>query len=408
VLGSEERYFAAFNWHDRLGGLHPLDVTTIEIRTVLRASTAGEYTVGASGIGRFSLVLRGDVAFDETIRLAPGLDPVEGLSRPPQHAVRVALAAGEELPIVLRHELRSGSAGTTFEGLGVTFQLSVEEPYADDDTAIAEAVALAAASDVAIVVVGTTEEVESEGYDRETLALPGRQDDLVRAVVAANPRTVVVINAGSPVVVPWAQEVPALLMTWFPGQEGGNGVADVLLGRVEPGGRLPVSWPADEAHLPSTQPVDGVLEYTEDLFIGYRAYDRDGREPAFPFGHGLGYTTWEFRGIETGEVDLGAPDGGVEVSVRVANVGARAGREVVQVYASRAAGAVERPLRWLVGFGGVEVEPGDEAVVRVRVPLRALQHWDVATHAWVFEPGTITFAAGPDSRTLPVSCTLEA
>ena len=134
------------------------------------------------------------------------------------------------------------------------------------------AVALAAGSDVAVVVVGTTAEVESEGFDRTSLALPGRQDELVRRVAAANPRTVVVVNSGAPVLLPWAGEVGAVLLTWFGGQEFGNALADVLLGEAEPGGRLPTTWPASEAGLPSAQPEDGVLSYSEGLFIGYRAY----------------------------------------------------------------------------------------------------------------------------------------
>jgi beta-glucosidase len=410
-VGGEQRYAAAFNWTDSLAGLDPGGVAAVEVRTVLRSGAAGEYLVGASGIGRFALWLRDRQAFDEIIRLAPGLDPVEALSRPPQHAARVHLEADEDLPIVLRHTLREVRAGTSFEGLGVTFQLNVEEPYPGDDAAIREAAALASDADVAVVVVGTTEEVESEGYDRESLALPGRQDDLVHAVARANPRTVVVVNAGSPVVLPWAADVPALLMAWFPGQEVGNAIADVLLGSREPGGRLPVSWPAGEDGLPSTRPVDGVLEYTEDLFIGYRAYDRDGREPAFPFGHGLGWTDWDYE-----DLDVTGPDraGDYEVQVRVVNSGRREGREVVQVYASRTgdgsrggrAGRSDRPERWLAGFATVSAGPGEEVTAVVRVPARALREWDDDTHAWVTPSGPVTFSAGRSSRDLRVSADL--
>ena len=127
-----------------------------------------------------------------------------------------------------------------------------------------------------VVVVGTTNEVESEGFDRTTLALPGRQDELVRRVAAANPRTVVVVNAGSPVELPWADEVAAILLTWFPGQEAGYALADVLTGAAEPGGRMPTTWPVQMADCPvlDTTPVDGALAYTEGVFIGYRAWDR--------------------------------------------------------------------------------------------------------------------------------------
>jgi beta-glucosidase len=217
-------------------------------------------------------------------------------------------------------------------------------------------VALAAEADVAVVVVGTTEEVESEGFDRDSLALPGRQDELVRRVAAVNPRTVVVVNSGAPVLLPWIDQVAAVLVAWFPGQEVGNALADVLLGDREPGGRLPTVWPAAEHdHLPSTRPVDGSLVYEESIHVGNCAYDRAGTQPAFPFGHGQGYTSWEYLQVTTPpHLD---PTGNAVVTVRVRNTGTRTGREVVQVYASRPDSAVERPTRWLAGFATATASP---------------------------------------------------
>ncbi len=246
-------------------------------------------------------------------------------------------------------------------------------------------------------MVGTTAETESEGTDRTTLALPGRQDDLVRAVVAANPRTAVVVNSGSPVLMPWAGEVPAVLLTWFAGQEYGNALADVLLGAREPGGRLPTTWPAAEAGLPSVTPVDGVLRYDEGLFIGYRAYDRDGRVPLFPFGHGLGYTTWSYESMSV-NVD--------SVSVTLINTGSRPGRTVVQVYASRPSSAIERPVKWLAGFAVAEAGPGDSVTVPVPLAARAFQHW-APGEGWVSEPGQFHLAAGPSSASLPLPAVID-
>ena len=143
-------------------------------------------------------------------------------------------------------------------------------------------------------MVGTTEEVESEGFDRRRLALPGRQDELVRRVAAVNRRTVVVVNAGAPVLLPWADEVAAVLLAWFPGQEFGHALADVLLGAVEPGGRLPTTWPGRPDGLPSTRPVRGILAYEEGLRVGYRG----DVAPRYAFGHGLGFTTWEYVAID--------------------------------------------------------------------------------------------------------------
>ena len=271
---------------------------------------------------------------------------------------------------MLAHEV--GSFEAEIGDLGATFQLNLRPPHGTDDEEIERAVALARDADVAVVVVGTTEEVESEGFDRTSLALPGRQDELVRRVAQANPTTVVVVNAGAPVLLPWAGEVAAILVAWFPGQEFGNALADVVLGVAEPGGRLPTTWPGSEDGLPSTQPVDGVLSYDEGLFIGYRAYDRDGRTPHYPFGHGLGYTTWSYDAIEA---PAEAAPATISVTVRVSNTGTRRGREVVQLYASRADGGVERPVRWLAGFAPVEAEAGrdrDRDRDRAGQGLRAL------------------------------------
>ncbi len=391
-LAREERFAASWNWHGTLAGLAPAEVEWVEVRTRLTPAVDGPHQVGASGIGRFSCDVDGATIFDATISLAPGLDPVEALSRPPQHSATVPLTAGRPVEVVLRHQLRSGATGSAFgEGMGVTFQLNLQEPYPGDDAAIAEAVELAAGCDVAVVVVGTTEEVESEGYDRDTLALPGRQDDLVRAVAAANPSTVVVVNAGAPVLLPWVHQVPAVLLGWFPGQEGGRALAQVLVGAQEPGGRLPVTWPAaqdEAAALPGTRPQDGVLTYAEGLQVGYRSPQRR-QGAAFEFGHGLGYTTWHYAGPEVEEQDQGWV-----VQVPVTNTGDRAGREVVQVYAGRPDSPLPVPQAWLVGCAVVEAGPGESVTARVPVTRRALSSWDAEAHGWVLPAGSVTFSAG--------------
>jgi beta-glucosidase len=203
----------------------------------------------------------------------------------------------------------------------------------------------------------------------------------------------VVVNAGAPVLLPWIDEVPAVLVAWFPGQEFGNALADVLLGDREPGGRLPMVWPAAEhGHLPSTRPVDGRLVYEESIHVGNCAYDRAGTRPAFPFGHGLGYTTWDYLDV-TAPPPLD-PDGNAVVTVRVRNTGTRPGREVVQVSASRPAGAVGRPTRWLAGFANATASPGQEVTVDVTIQARSLAHWDVESHAWTIEQGSFHLAVG--------------
>lgn len=344
---------------------------TVEVRATISAAVAGEHVIGASGVGHFTLTLDGAVAFDETLVLGPGADPGEQLFAPPQRGHTVSLAAGQAVEVVLRAE-------------GVTaFQLNHDPPF--PATAFEDAVALARDADLVVAVVGTTPEVESEGFDRTSLALPGAQDELIRALTDANPKTVVVLNAGAPVLMPWIKQAPAVLLTWFGGQEVGNAIADVILGATEPGGRLPTTWPASEDGLPSVTPVGGVLRYDEGLKVGYRG----DVEPLFPFGHGLGYTSWQYL----------AMDG---TKVRLANTGTRRGREVVQVYASRPDSAIERPPRWLVGFAVVEAGAGEEVIVDVPLSPRAFQHWQ---DGWKTEPGAFTLEAGRSVADLRLSST---
>jgi beta-glucosidase len=393
VRGREDRTTGAFNWLSRFGPDLPIaEVAAVEVHTRVHAPESGTYQVGGSGLGTLRLTIAGQVAFDTATELPTGADPVEALMRPPQQSVPVQVRAGEEVPVVLRYQPKDTGGFGEVELDAVSFQLNLAR-QASDEEELEQAVALAAEADAAVVVVGTTEEVESEGFDRDSLALPGRQDELVRRIAAVNPRTVVVVNAGAPVLLPWIDEVPAVLLAWFGGQEFGNALADVLLGDREPGGRLPTVWPAAEhGHLPSTRPVGGRLVYEESIHIGNCAYDRAGTQPAFPFGHGLGYTTWEYLDI-TAPPRLD-PDGNAVVTVRVRNTGTRPGREVVQAYASCPASTVERPTRWLAGFAIVDADPGQEVTVDLTVAARALAHWDDEAHAWTIEPGTFHLAVG--------------
>ena len=397
LAGSEQRDGAMFRWLSGFGSSGITGpVARLEIRCLIQATVAGEYQLGVSGLGRSRLLVDGAEAFDVTLTLPEDADVVEALMTPPQQTVPVRLAAGQSVSVVVEHQVGS----SPFAGLGTSVQVTVEPPHGTDDEEIAAAVALAGSSDVAVVVVGTTAEVESEGFDRASLALPGRQDELVRRVIAANPRTVVVVNSGAPVLMPWARDAAAVLLTWFGGQEFGHALADVLLGEAEPGGRLPTTWPASEAGLPSTQPDHGVLTYHEGLFIGYRAYDRDGRIPLFPFGHGAGYTTWSYESLA-----VGSEGAGVAARVQVRNTGSRRGREVVQVYASRPDSAVERPAKWLAGFATVDADPGETVTADIGIPERAFQHW--TGQGWCTEPGSFVLAAGPSSATLLLTAPLS-
>jgi beta-glucosidase len=394
------------------------EIAALTYRTVFRAMVPGPHRFAVTGLGALRLELSG--SFDPSgpvvvEDVAPqAVDPVEPLSRPFEIGTLLDLDEGD------RVEVFASCDPSGHDGEFTRFQLGVV-PMPLEDTLIKEAVSAAQSSDVAVVVVGSAAGIESEGYDRQTLALPGRQDELIEAVAAVNPRTVVVVNSGMPVLMPWADQVAAVLQVWFPGQEFGHALADVLFGEAEPGGRLPVSIPRTEAGCPvgPAQPVDGALEYREGLLVGYRAYDKAGAEPLFPFGHGLGYTNWMFEALDVpvGQVRAGAD---VEVTVTVRNAGRRPGREVVQLYLSEPQPSVEadgsdagpsvepqRPVRALAALGTVQAEPGEAVNVRLRVPGRAFARWDTEKQEWVYPHGRYLVQVGRSSRDLRLSALVQ-
>ncbi len=361
----------------------------VEVRALVLPDRAGPWDVAAAGWGRLELTVDGRVMIDETVPRHTD-DPATVHLAPPYRTERVTFEAGRQVEIVMRRELVPGG--------GRACVLAAAPAPADAAAELAAAVELAGSCEVAVVVVGTTEQAESEGVDRETLALPEGQDELVRAVAAANPATVVVVNSGGPVAMPWRKEAAAVLVSWFPGEEGGNGLADVLLGRAEPGGRLPTTW-ADRALAP-TVPEQGVLEYAEGPHLGYRGWLREQDSPAYWFGHGLGYTTWAYEGLWAPE--RVAPDRPVRVRVTLRNTGRRAGREVVQVYLARPQDH-ERPVRWLAGFAAVTAEPGEGVEAVVEVPARAFQHW---AGAWRTAEGEVSVLAGRSAADLPLEAVI--
>jgi beta-glucosidase len=393
-LGRQKRQAGSMMWWGLVQeGLNAGEIDHLQLRTRLLVPESGRYSVGTSGLGDFRLMVDGQTLFDEAITLPLGADVVEGMMKPPQRLAVVDLEADRDVAVELTYRPSGGTELGGAEVVMLTVQLNVS-PVLDEQAEFDHAVRLATDSDVAVVVVGTNEEVESEGFDRTSLALPGRQDELVRAVAAVNPRTVVVVNSGAPVLLPWIDEVATVLVSWFPGQEFGNALADVLTGTVEPGGRLPVTWPASEEGLPSVTPVNGELPYDEGLLIGYRWYLATGRTPAFPFGHGIGYTTWAYEEMAVH---------GDSVTVTVRNSGSRSGREVVQLYASRPDSAVQRAPLWLVGCATVQAAAGETVEAVITIGDRNFRHWDSSAHAWTTEPGTYQLLAGRSVADLPLS-----
>lgn len=352
----------AGRWMEIPDGVDPQNLATVEISGQLTAEVGGLHNLGIRGVGRFTLTAGGVTLFDGGVRADSDDIAMEFLA-PPERRIALPLEAGQSAVVSLTQQVSLGRGFAI-----VSLSLGYGPPMLPAEDLLDEAESVARASDVAVVVVGTTEEVESEGFDRTTLALPGRQDELVRRVAAANPRTVVVVNAGSPVELPWADEVAAVLLAWFPGQEAGSALADVLLGVAEPGGRLPTTWPVSAGDCPvlSVTPSGGLLRYDEGVFIGYRAWQRAGVAPRYPFGHGDGYTSWAYE-------QLAVEDYRVTVTVR--NTGTRPGREVIQLYARPAAPDGDRPERWLAGFASLMAGPGDTATAAIELPERTFQVW---------------------------------
>lgn len=376
-LFAEDRRASALVW---FGGDAPIEASrTVIFETLYTPEQSDAIELGFAGGNPARIFVDDELVLDDSPVLE-GTDLGAAFLNPPSVTATVVVEAGRE--IAVRAEFSRDGSGVLSGAMSATLGIAPERT--DPDELIARAVAAASAAEVAVVVVGTNSKVESEGYDRTSLDLPGRQDDLVRAVARANPRTIVIVNAGSPVVLPWAGDVAAVVQGYFGGQEFGTALAAVLTGAAEPGGRLPTTWPARMADVPvlDVTPTDGVLRYDEGIHVGYRAWLRADTAPAFPFGHGLGYTTWSWDAAERDGDDL---------VVRVTNTGGRDGRQVVQVYAERADSSVERPARWLVGFATVTAAPGESVEARVSVPARRLAHWD---GAWITEPGDYTLIAG--------------
>jgi len=394
----EDRRATSLVW---FGGTAPIAASArVEFSTVLTPAADATVRLGFAVAGTARVFVDGDLFLEETLA-AVGSDLGAALLAPPSVSAPLTVTAGT--PVDIRIEYDIVHAEGDLEGaLGFTYGLEPDDTPADE--LIAEAVALARDADVALVVVGTNSAVESEGYDRSSLDLPGQQDALVRAVAAVNPRTVVVVNAGAPVLLPWRDEVAAVLVGYFGGQEMGDAVADVLLGRVEPGGRLPTTWPVAIEDVPvlSTLPTDGELHYDEGIHIGYRAWLRSEVEPAYVFGHGLGYTSFELVSVSAPEPVRGGED--VSLLVDVVNTGERAGKVVLQAYAERRDSAVERPVRWLVGFESATLEAGASAQIAVTVPTRLLATWN---DGWEYEPGAFTIRLGTSLEDVPLVTELE-
>lgn len=375
-----------------------VDTGTVLIPGAYSARFTGTLTPTATGLHRFSLDYAGIARlFIDGELVARGVS--EGLDGwipggPPTTAQGMKqLTSGTPVSVVIEY-----STGSSFSGSRLHFG------WQPPDALQADAVAAASTADVAIVFAN---EVTSEGMDRTSLALPGDQDRLIAAVATANPRTIVVLHTSGPVLMPWLADVAGVVQAWYPGQVSGTAIAAVLFGDREPGGRLPMTFPADETQGPARTVaqypgVDGVVHYDEDIFVGYRFYDEYGQAPLFPFGYGLSYTSFTLDQLRVAK----RRGGSVSVSVRVGNTGARVGAAVVQAYVECPAASAEPPNQ-LKAFAKVEVKPGKRRRVKLRLDAASFESWNPATRAWATTPGEYRIRVGTSSRDLPLQAAVK-
>ena len=389
--------------------VNPLSFSARGTATLTPRET-GTFTFGLASSGRGRLLVDGREVIDNWTRPTPGWTFFGGAG---ETMATVDLVAGREHTIVV--EYGSGAKPSGMSAL----RLGCLPPVPTD--AIGRAARLAAESDVALVFVGLNGEWESEGFDRPNLELVGEQNALVERVAAANPNTVVVLNTGSPIAMPWLDRVAAVVQAWYPGQECGNAIADVLFGDVPASGKLPQTFPLrleDNPAYLNYPGENGRVHYGEGIFVGYRYYEKKGIAPLFPFGHGLSYTTFGYGALRLSRDEIG-PNDKLTVSVDVANTGELAGKEVVQLYVRdvvanqqrtvddkvsmplyllEQAPPLQRPEKELKGFAKVELQPGESRIVSFQLGWDALAFFDDRTHSWVAEAGEFEVLVGSSSR----------
>ena len=350
------------------------DEWSVRVRGSVVPDEDGRFEVALTQSGRARVLVDGEILLDgfESPMPAGGSDFFGLASK--DRVADVTVRRGVPLEVVVEY----ANIDAPLAGFRVGFRT------VDKDALLERAIDAAAGADVAVVVVGNSAEWETEGRDRPGFELPGRQPELIRRVAAANKRTVVVVNAGAPVDLSWSDDVAAVLQCWFGGQEMAAGVAGVLGGELEPGGRLPTSIPLCLEHSPSYDNFpgeNGEVRYGEGLFMGYRGYEHRRILPRFPFGHGLSYTTFTL-GEPTVSARTIAPGDSVTISVPVTNTGPRPGSEVIQCYVAHSRPRLARPPKELKAFAKVRLEPGESSEVGLELNARAFAYWDPGQPDW--------------------------
>jgi len=357
---------------------------------------SGAYTFGLVSVGRSRFFIDGREVIDNWTRQTRGGEYFSLGSTEVQATVN--LETGHEYLFTIEF-----SKGDDVP-LGAV-RLGCRLPMPADT--IERATALAATSDVAIVCVGFGGDWQSEGFDRKSLALPGKQDALIEQVAAANLRTIVVLNTGSPITMPWLAQVAAVVQAWYPGQECGNAIADVLFGNTNPSGKLPQTFPQRLEDTPTYLDFpgeNGKVYYGEGLFVGHRYYEKKNVAPLFPFGFGLSYTTFSYSSLRLGAQEI-SPDESVQVAIDITNTGQRTGKEIVQVYVRDEQASLGRPEKELKAFAKVHLEPGECKTVTLSLARDALAYYDDLAHEWVAESGEFEVLVGASSQDIRARAT---
>jgi beta-glucosidase len=373
-------------WADAPGPGVDQMIFSARLKAKFTATDAGSYRFGLTTAGLAKLHVNGKLVVNSWDGWTIG-DNFFGLGNDEQHGA-FTLEAGETCDITIDYRTHD----TTSEIISIrALRFGIEFPLGDD--ALEAAVAQAADADVAIIFAGRQGEWDTEGNDLPDMTLPGRQDELIARVAAVNPKTIVVLQTGGPVLMPWLDQVSGVLQVWYPGQELGNSVADVLFGDSEPGGRLPQSFPkalSDNSAFtqdPLTYPgKDGHVVYREGVFVGYRHLDRAAIEPLFPFGFGLSYTSFQWSNPRISSQTFGAQ--GLTVEIDVTNTGGRAGSGVVQLYVAAPKSSTSRPDKELRAFAKLHLEPGETGTATLTLSHRDLCWFDASRKAFVAEPGS--------------------
>ena len=370
---------------DPLGRREPNISFGARMSTVFTPHVSGDWSFSIESVAATRIIIDGITVLDNAD--VPSGGSFFGMGKP-ETIIKIGMEAEREYSFVV--EVRHTPIGSALSGLTIGAMGPI------DDDQLGEAVDLAAKCDVSIVVVGTNDDWESEGWDRDDIDLPGKQDILIHEVAKVSKRTIVVINAGSPVAMPWLNEVDAVVFTWFAGQEMGDALVDLLMGDVEPSGRLPVTMPRRMEDTPAAEHHpgrNGAAKYLEGRLIGYRWYDTIGREPQFPFGFGLGYADVEISDAATSGTHM--------VNTTLTNTSNRDGVQVVQVYAhlvNRDGLANDEPFQRLVGWTRVVVPAGGSVNAVVKLDRDAYRTWDVVAGQWTQWNGDVELRVGTSSR----------